>query len=86
MDKTIRDLELLRAQTDLANRKAEEARERNALLLAHLLDKEKVERENEFLKENIKSLEQAGLKAVRFDLKVPGNIFVCLDIFVLRWR
>ena len=40
------ELEEVRAQVELANRKAEEAKERNALLRAHLLDKEEIENEN----------------------------------------
>nr|CAB3265830.1 early endosome antigen 1-like [Phallusia mammillata] len=56
VDKVTRDLETLRAQTAAANRKAEEARERSALLQAHLLDKEEVEAENAKLKENIEVL------------------------------
>ena len=39
------ELEQVRAQFELANRKAEEAREKNAILRAHLLDKE-AENEN----------------------------------------
>ena len=50
------ELEQVRAQVELANRKAEEARERNALLRAHLLDKEEIENENMALKRHVERL------------------------------
>lgn len=40
------ELDNVRAQLEIANRKAEEAKERNALLRAHLLDKKEAENEN----------------------------------------
>ncbi|XP_076799576.1 uncharacterized protein LOC143444274 isoform X4 [Clavelina lepadiformis] len=56
MQKVSHDLELVRVQADTANKKAEEARERNSLLKAQLLDKEEVENQNDKLKQNLEAL------------------------------
>ena len=69
------ELKQVRAQVELANRKAEEARERNALLRAHLLDKEEVENENIALKQHVERLRPKKHQV--------NSLFYCICMFVL---
>ena len=67
MQKVSHDLELVRVQADTANKKAEEARERNSLLKAQLLDKEEVENQNDKLKQNLEALTRKNASKVSVD-------------------